>query len=290
MNKTALVTVVITTYNRPDRLGKAMASVAKQDHPNIELIVVDDCSTEDYSEALRSPPMPLRYLRQPRNQGACAARNRGIREAKGEFIAFLDDDDQWVPEKISRQLAALGDADLCLCGYRVIENGHVQTLPLKRISAERLYRYNRVCGTSGVLGRAKALKAEGFDESLVCSQDWDLFLRYALKQPLSYVPEPLCLFSDGSHGRISNSAKELSIEQIERRLRAVEKHRSVIGEECYRSKVAATALAYIGSRKDKWTPLRFALDRAGWRATLGYLLSKTGRRGSAANQEKLAEE
>jgi len=252
--------------------------------------VVDDCSSEDYTEALREPPMALRYLRQPENRGACAARNRGIQEAQGHWVAFLDDDDQWVPDKLSRQVEAIGDAELCLCGYRVIENGHVQVLPLKRISPQRLYRYNRICGTSGVLGRTDVLREEGFDETLVCSQDWDLFLRYALRQPLQYVAEPLCLFSDGSHGRISNSAKELSIPQIERRLRAVEKHRAVIGEECYRSKVAATALAYIGSRQDKWQAIRFALDRAGWRASIGYLLGKARRRSSASRPIKLAEE
>ncbi|MBY5923587.1 glycosyltransferase family 2 protein [Ferrimonas balearica] len=290
MNRSDLITVVITTYNRPDRLAKAIASVAAQDYPNLELVVVDDCSSKDYSSVLKGASIPLRYFRQERNQGACAARNLGIREAKGKWIAFLDDDDQWAPEKLSRQVAAIGEADLCLCGYRVIENGHVQVLPLKQISAKRLFRYNRICGTSGVLGRTEALRQEGFDESLVCSQDWDLFLRYALRQPLRYVAAPLCLFSDGSHERISNSAKALSIPQIERRLLAVEKHRSVIGEDCYRSKVAATALAYIGSRSNKLEALQFAVNRAGWKASLAYLFNKVGRRSSASRPTKLAEE
>ncbi|MBY6188696.1 glycosyltransferase [Marinobacter hydrocarbonoclasticus] len=290
MNTPKLVSVVIATHNRAERLTLAIASVAAQDYPNIELLVVDDGSTEDYSEVLRDPPMPLRYIKLPENRGACAARNKGIQEAKGHWIAFLDDDDQWVPDKLSRQVAAIGGAELCLCGYRVIENGHVHVLPLNQIGAPRLYRYNRICGTSGVLGRADALKREGFDENLICSQDWDLFLRYALRQPLCYVPEPLCLFSDGGHERISNQAKALPITQIERRLRAVEKHRAVIGESCYRSKVAATALAYIGTRENKWEALRFSLQRAGWFASLGYLFGRSRRRGSASRPGKLAEE
>src|SRR5438874_1624069 len=99
-----LVSVVIPTYNSAHYIGEAVQSVLAQTYTNFEVIVVDDGSTDDTRERLESVAGRIRYLYQP-NGGVSKARNRGIQEARGELIAFLDGDDEWLPEKLAKQLA-----------------------------------------------------------------------------------------------------------------------------------------------------------------------------------------
>lgn len=99
------VTVVVPTYNRAGWLPATVASVLQQTRPPDEVLVVDDGSTDDTEAVCRAFPPPVRYLRQ-RNAGVSAARNHGVREARGEWIAFLDSDDLWEPAKLEVQLAA----------------------------------------------------------------------------------------------------------------------------------------------------------------------------------------
>ncbi|GAA4890784.1 glycosyltransferase family A protein [Ferrimonas pelagia] len=268
-----LITVVITTYNRPDQLLGALHSVAEQDHPNIEVVVIDDASERDYREVLAAAPIPLRYVRLERNGGACRARNRGIREAQGSLIAFLDDDDRWVPAKLSRQVTALADGEACLCGY-LRSTGRVHLLERDTIDAQRLYRHNRICGTSGLLVRRTVMQELWFDEALPNAQDWDLYLRLALRQPLRYVREPLMVFNDGGHERITNRSRQQSHKQLLDRLKAVEKHRPLIGESNYRRRVAGTLMAYWSQRNDRARVLWLCIKYAGWRATAGYMVSR----------------
>jgi GT2 family glycosyltransferase len=100
----ANISVVIPTYNRAHLLGHALKSVMEQTHAPLEVIVVDDGSVDGTEQVAASTPGPIRFIRQE-NSGAGAARNRGMREARGEFVAFLDSDDKWVPSKLATQLA-----------------------------------------------------------------------------------------------------------------------------------------------------------------------------------------
>lgn len=109
-----LVSVVIPTYKRPEKLRRATRSVAAQSYPNIELIVVDDHSPKPAQETLSSESfsdLDLVCIRHDENKGANEARNTGIREADGKYIALLDDDDDWHPEKISRQVEVFDESD-----------------------------------------------------------------------------------------------------------------------------------------------------------------------------------
>ena len=110
------VSVVIPTFNRKELVFQALDSVARQTCPPLEVIVVDDCSSDGTVEALRAArfPFPVRIVSQATNQGPAAARNAGILKAGGRYIAFLDSDDVWLPEKLERQVAlfdALPDRD-----------------------------------------------------------------------------------------------------------------------------------------------------------------------------------
>ena len=124
------VSVIIPTYNRAAYLEAAVRSVLAQTHRPSEVIIVDDGSTDDTAELCMSFPEPVRYIRQD-NAGVSAARDRGIREAKGEYLAFLDSDDVWHPTKLETQLTVLQRfpaPEWCICACNVIDE-HAQLRP-----------------------------------------------------------------------------------------------------------------------------------------------------------------
>src|SRR5690606_10648341 len=99
------VSVIIPTYNRSELLKKAIESLENQSHQNFEIIIIDDCSTDDTAEVVRGmDDERIIYLRHDTNKGGSEARNTGIKQATGSFIGFLDSDDQWLPDKLERQL------------------------------------------------------------------------------------------------------------------------------------------------------------------------------------------
>ena len=103
-----MVSVIIPTFNRAALVREAVASVKAQTYRDYEILVVDDASTDDTREALAAG-REVRVLRQADRRGVAAARNRGIAAARGEWLAFLDSDDLWLPEKLARQMAYLAD-------------------------------------------------------------------------------------------------------------------------------------------------------------------------------------
>ena len=106
------VSVVVTTYNRAALLPRAIRSVLAQTYEDYELIIVDDCSTDDTPDVIRTfVDSRIRVVRHAENTGQSAAINTGIRLARGEYIAFLDDDDEWVESKLLRQVRALDESD-----------------------------------------------------------------------------------------------------------------------------------------------------------------------------------
>jgi glycosyltransferase involved in cell wall biosynthesis len=113
-----LITCVVPVYDSVRYLPETIESILAQDHRPLELLVVDDASTDHTPELAESYGPPVRVVRQPENLGPPAARNRGIREAQGDYLTFLDADDLFRPEKISKQLRVLDhdpEIDICLC-------------------------------------------------------------------------------------------------------------------------------------------------------------------------------
>ncbi|MEO1670471.1 MAG: glycosyltransferase family 2 protein [Cyanobacteria bacterium J06631_2] len=105
-----LVSIIIPVYNRADLLRRAIASILAQSYPHWEIIIVDDASQEDIAQVVKQIDDRLRYVRHASNLGGSEARNTGIREARGEFVAFLDSDDVWLPHKLQSQLEAIKPA------------------------------------------------------------------------------------------------------------------------------------------------------------------------------------
>ncbi|HEV2884107.1 MAG TPA: glycosyltransferase [Pyrinomonadaceae bacterium] len=195
------VSVVIPTYNLASLLPEAVASVRAQRCPNLEIIVVDDGSTDNTEEVLNSLTRDgdLRWFRQE-NTSAAAARNRGIAEAKGDWIAFLDADDVWLPDKLATQFAELEKnpgAAFSFSDVQVLfENGEQQDLPTRKSRSPLMLQLlsGNLFATPSVIVRRDCLNAVGaFDASLRTGEDWDLWLRLAARYTAVPVYRPLVL-------------------------------------------------------------------------------------------------
>lgn len=197
------VTVVVPTRNRAQLLPRAIDSVLRQTYPHWELVVVDDASTDETIEVVRSrASLDDRVRCRPlgTRAGAASARNVGIHEARGELVAFLDDDDEWLPEKLERQVAALDAApagvDLVHSAFFESDadgNEHVvgEFSPRGGEAHAVLLRGN-ILGLSTIVVRRSLLeRVGGFDERLPRLQDWDLWIRLAALTRFAFVPMPL---------------------------------------------------------------------------------------------------
>jgi glycosyltransferase involved in cell wall biosynthesis len=210
MESSYLVSVVIPTYNREEAVCRAVRSVLDQTYSNIEVIVVDDGSTDDTQAMLRQFGSQIQVITGT-NAGASAARNRGIGVAQGKFIAFLDSDDRWLPQKLERQMKALRslgeDYGVCFTDCRFVgSNGWnssaFELAGLQRQSQSEFSRLdsplNWVLARNAVvylqslvveLGLMK--EVQGLDEAMVVAEDTDLVFRLALKTKFCFVPSEL---------------------------------------------------------------------------------------------------
>lgn len=220
-----MVSVIITTYKRPPEiLERAIQSVLSQTCRDWELLVVDD-SPPDFSQrpqveaAVRQyEDRGVHYLPHPKNLGANAARNTGLANAQGEFVAYLDDDDEWLPEKLEKQLEAMEqygpDTALIYCG-RLVEHdddGSVQEAKVTFLDGEvldALILSNFIGSTSYPLMRTAALREiGGFDLELPASQDFDVWLRLSQKHKVGFVREPLAKYHIHSGETITGNPKK----------------------------------------------------------------------------------
>ncbi|QQS32201.1 MAG: glycosyltransferase [Acidobacteriota bacterium] len=197
-----LVSAVIPVYNGERYVAETIESILCQTYPAVECIVIDDGSTDDTCRVCESFGDRIRYFWKP-NGGVSSARNRGIAEAAGEFIAFLDADDKWFPNKIERQVDVMinSNAGLCLTGVVFIDgdgneigrNGVPDSDQLVR-NIVTLSSNTGFIATTG-LARRSALEAVGlFDENLSTAADADMVLRFALLSKILPLDEPLALY------------------------------------------------------------------------------------------------
>lgn len=194
MQNEPLLSVIIPTYNRGRLILNSVTSVLNQTYKNIELIVVDDCSTDNTEEILKSiNDSRIKYVKLEKNSGACVARNKGIEISRGEFIAFNDSDDLWLPEKINSQLDFLyeNNAEISFCKMecRTPENNFIHNFPNiefdRKISYKDLLKYNSA-STQTIFGKTDCFKEIIFDATMPRLQDWDEVLRLSQKFSVFY--------------------------------------------------------------------------------------------------------
>lgn len=199
MQKEALVSVIIPTYNRGHLILGAVQSVLSQTYNNIELLVIDDCSNDDTEQIFASQEdARIKYIKLEKNSGACIARNKGIELARGDFIAFNDSDDLWLPEKIEKQLEFIDKkyADIVICKMecRTPANKFIHNFPNleqdKPISYQELLSYN-CASTQTLFGKSECFKDIFFDSTMPRLQDWDEVLRLSQKYTVYYQNEIL---------------------------------------------------------------------------------------------------
>jgi glycosyltransferase involved in cell wall biosynthesis len=198
----AKVSVIIPTYNRADYLKAAIASVLNQTFRDFELVVVDDASADNTAEIVRGfHDTRIKFIRHEARKGGSAARNTGIANSKYEYIAFLDDDDEWFPDKLRKQMQLLlarpQKVGCVYTGYVTVDrtSGEKtgQKIPRKRGDlSKELPGSNCIGGTSAVLLRRECFDKVGlFDESLPSFQDYDLWIRISREFHFDYLKEPL---------------------------------------------------------------------------------------------------
>ncbi len=211
-HKNPLVSVIIPTYNRGWIVKEAIESVLAQDFTDFELIVVDDGSTDNTSEILKEFESDIRVIRQT-NRGVSAARNRGILASVGRWIAFLDSDDLWLPEKLSRQVdffTTHADAMICQTEEQWIRNG-VRVNPRVRhhkFSGLIFERSLELClvSPSAVMIRKDLFDVVGlFDKSLPACEDYDLWLRVSCRFPVYLIDTPLIIKRGGHADQLSRA-------------------------------------------------------------------------------------
>ncbi len=275
------VSVVIPTCNRADLCVGAAVSALEQTCPPLEVIIVDDASVDATPGKVQGlTDTRVRYLRHEVNRGASAARNTGIDAARGEWIAFLDDDDHWHPRKLEIQLQRGADYDLVLCGSRYITQGAVdRRFGDHVITARRLRRgYLYSGGTSNLLVRRDFARQLYFDPHLPCGQDWDFLIRAVNAGRALYISEPLVEYNDQDHRRITNSGIELGWDERYRRAAVVFKHRQFLGPFWFDYNLARFLLAFIGLRRRRLHAILHATRRCGVPATLLAIGNKVTRR------------
>ncbi len=203
------ISVIIPTHNRAELLDRAIKSVLAQTFEDFELIVVDDASTDGTSEVVAEFDDPrIRYIRLKKNSGAPTARNTGIKKSRGAFIAFLDDDDEWLPHRLELQVKRFEELDeevgVVYGGFYYVSQQTGKIIG-KRMPAHRGWVYRNLLvenfvGSPTLLIRRECFKRAGlFDPKLTSSQDWDMWLRIARYYKFDYVEDVVAKYY--VHGR-----------------------------------------------------------------------------------------
>lgn len=257
------VSVVIPAYNAERFIGESVDSALAQTHPDVEVVVVDDSSTDATPHLLAAYGDRIRVHRQS-NGGAATARNTGARIATGEWLAFLDADDLWEPAKIERQLARVS----CAWSYTNRTNfGTRGDVPVLQsdctamhdgdVFARLLSEGNFITNSSVLIRRGLFLELGGFYAALRNAEDWDLWLRVAERHPVAYCSEPLVRYRFHSAGKSQN-------------------HRAMAAA---RRTIVSRALELPRGRNLSWTARRRIWSET-WR-TNGWDAGRAGARGDA---------
>lgn len=293
-----LVSIVLPTYNRAHLLPCSINSVLQQTIRNIELIIVDDGSTDDTAAVVASYKDPrIRYIPLEKNQGVGAARNTGLKLATAPYVAFQDSDDFWLPEKLQLKLAALDAADedvgVVYCGrliYGRDDNNQygercVSYVPsrTKKTVAGDLYTSllsGNILTTTMLLAKREIMLATGgFDLTLRADEDWDMALRLAQQTKFAFVHIPLIIayVSEDSISRDFGACAEALIRIVEKHKTALAAHPSIYAQHLFSIGRAYTKLGQ--PQNARLYLLRAAkTDPLSWKIWAGLLMNEVGGR------------
>lgn len=214
--KEDFVSVIVPTHNRAHLLSRAIDSILYQNYRNIEIIVVVDACSDNTLEVLKQyNDERIKIIVSEQNLGGAGARNKGMKEAKGKYIAFLDDDDEWLPGKLTKQINLLKQNDnTVLVASAFIQFGDVKKQVIKLpeiITLKELYYKNYIGSFSFCLVRANKLKGLFINGNLTACQDWDLWIKLldSSGQIARCINEPLVVYHTNHDNRISSNLKNI---------------------------------------------------------------------------------
>lgn len=279
-----MISVIIPTYNRAKFIERAIASVQKQTYKDIEIIVVDDASTDNTSSILKNRKYSnLKYIQLPCNKGACHARNVGIAHANGEYISFLDSDDTWENTKLEKQYNYLckENAKVVVCNFWKVKNGkkniQIHSAENGPISQEALLNAN-IITTGSLLISKEVLKSVGaFDELMPRYQDWELVLRVIKKYPIFYLKEPLLTlyFQKESISNSTSKAKKFFAlaRMVQKNQKDMKAHPKAYAHHCW-----SMGLYSLYMENIRWDLLKkgYSIDGFNIKRYCIYLLLKLG--------------
>jgi glycosyltransferase involved in cell wall biosynthesis len=209
------ISAAITTFNRAAYLSRAIGSVLNQTFSDFELLILDNSSADGTEDVVRAAGDPrIRYIRHP-ECNISQSRNIGVRDARGEFLAFLDDDDEWLPDKLERQVARFEESDaelgLVYGGFqRFDDRGHTfethRPVLRGKVLISLLWQKDAFTGSaSNPMLRLSAVRAlGGFDENVPTSEDWEFYLRLAEYYNTEYIPDIVVRIRHHSGSRLAD--------------------------------------------------------------------------------------
>jgi hypothetical protein len=212
-----VISIIIPTYNRAALLANAIQSVRLQTYSDFELIIVDDASIDNTREVVNNfQDYRIQYLPLARNMGVSAARNAGLKKSRGKYIAFLDSDDEWVTEKLAKQIQVFETSDekvgAIYSSINIIDGQAIQQkdnqVPMTGDVYENLLYQNFVGTPSSVMVKRECLTTETlFDPLLRCAEDWDFWLQIAKNWHFACIEEPLIIYRNhNDQGRGSTNS------------------------------------------------------------------------------------
>lgn len=198
-----LVSIITPVYNSADYITEAILSVKRQTYPDWELLIVDDCSVDETARVIKhftADDKRIRYFKLEKNSGAGVARNKGIQESKGKYIAFLDSDDEWYPEKLSTQIAIMEGKqyEFTYTDYLIINQESGKKIPFEALRDKVTYadiiRFDYICCSTVIYNQDKLGRVCMPD--LRNRQDWALWIQLLKKTDAAYrIKKKLTIYS-----------------------------------------------------------------------------------------------
>ncbi|AEA97776.1 glycosyltransferase family 2 protein [Alteromonas mediterranea] len=268
------ISVVITTCNRPAFLKEALEGIAAQTYKPKEVIVVNDCSEISYESALDAiKKVNGKHILLKERSGANRARNIGIEECSGEIIAFLDDDDIWLPNylsEISEQYQS--GAVAVVTGFKQMGKENVVVINSDvEVTKTSLLRGNTYCGMSGFSCRREILEQLRFDETLPNGQDWDMFVRLLTREmDFRNIPKALFLYRFQNEDGIGAKVRRLAPKDIYPRLASAYKHKEFLEDYWFKKRVSEQVLFSLKHKKNKKDWILLSIRLAGFKATVNF--------------------
>jgi len=262
------ISIVIPVFNRSATIREAIESVLRQTWTDFELIVVDDCSADDSVTVIQSINDPrIQLVRLDKNSGISAARNAGIAVAKGEWIAFQDSDDEWLPRKLEMQYDVLSrsgpDTVGAYCGMLILGDPSDQTshndivkywpvkdprLPIEGDIHKSLLHRSLISTQTFIVRRDILKQVGGFDPILKALVDWDCFIRIAKLGRIAFVPEPLVIQRFSGNSVTKSKPNRVAAQEIilQKNLKDLQCYPDILSE---RYVILAGGLRHLGQYK-----------------------------------------